>query len=135
VRGVPGMPVRAEQVPTAVLGQSRGVQRNPPILPIQPFVVHGTRLQPASFAVFFADFMALWLFVGGHTSPGTATPAQRALALYLLRQAHDPAAPAALPLDSETTAAATRFAALTPAARTTWLTTHLAAGMGRPARP
>jgi len=127
VRGVPGMPVRAEQVPTAVLGQSRGVQRNPPILPIQPFIVHGTRLQPASFGVFFADLVALSLFVGAHTSPQAAAPAQRALALYLLRQAHDPVAPAALPLGSETTAAATRFAALTPAARIAWLTTHLGA--------
>ena len=58
--------------------------------------------------------------------PEHATPAQRALAVYLLRQAHDNPS-GVWPLDRAITAAAARFAALAPAARTAWLTTHLAA--------
>ena len=121
VLGVPGMPVRAEQAPAA----PSGVQGDPPVLPIQPFIIQGTSLPPAPAESIDAD-IALSLFVPAHVDPEHATPAQRALAVYLLRQAHDNPS-GVWPLDQAITAAAARFAALAPAARTAWLTTHLAA--------
>jgi hypothetical protein len=121
VLGVPGMPVRAEQAP----GAPSGVQGDPPVLPIQPFIIQGTSLQPPAAAQWFEATIALSLFVPAHVNPERATPAQRALAVYLLRQAHDN--PSAVPQDPAVAAAATRFAAESPAARTAWLTTHLAA--------
>jgi len=121
VLGVPGMPVRAEQAPAA----PSGVQGDPPVLPIQPFIIHGTSLQPAKVADWFSATVALSLFVPAHVNPERATPAQRALAVYLLSQTHDN--PSGVPRDHAITAAAARFASLAPAARTAWLTTHLAA--------
>lgn len=126
VAGVPGMPARAEQVPDARTSLG-GVQGSPLILPIQPFIVHGTSLQPPAFQVAFADSVALSFFVPGRSPVQRADPAQRALALYLLVQAHAPAGPPVLPADPAVTAAAARFAALRPAARTAWLTAHLTA--------
>jgi hypothetical protein len=126
VLGVPGMPVRAEQVPDAKTSLG-GVQGNPSVLPIQPFIVHGTSLQPAVFQVAFTDSVALSLFIPARSPVERATLAQRALALYLLTQAHDATDPHFLPSDPAVTAAAARFAALSPAARTAWLTAHLAA--------
>jgi hypothetical protein len=120
------MPVRAEQVPDSEISLG-GVQGNPSILPIQPFIVHGTSLQPAAFQVVFTDSIALSLFIPARSPVERATSAQRALALYLLRQAHDTADPHLLPSDPAVTAAAARFAALRPAARTKWLTAHLPA--------
>ena len=127
VRGVPGMPVRAEQIPASVLGRSPGVLGHPPIMPIQPFIVHGTGLQPPAFAVAFRNFMAVSLFVGPGTTPRNATPVQRALALYLLRQAWRSVSPGTLPLSRAITAAEARFGALSLAARTAWLASHLGA--------
>ena len=124
--GVPGMPARAEQVPGGKITLG-GVQGNPPILSIPPFIVHGTSLQPAAFQVAFTDSVALSLFVPARSPVVRATPAQRALALYLLRQAHDTVDPHFLPPDPAVTTAAARFAADSPAARTAWLTVHLAA--------
>jgi hypothetical protein len=124
--GIPRMPVRAEQVPDSEISLG-GVQGNPSILPIQPFIVHGTSLQPAAFQVVFTDSIALSLFIPARSPVERATSAQRALALYLLRQAHDTADPHLLPSDPAVTAAAARFAALRPAARTKWLTAHLPA--------
>jgi hypothetical protein len=121
VAGVPGMPVRAEQTPTA----PSGVQGDPPVLPIPPFIIHGTSLQPSAAADWIDATIALSLFVPAHVDPGHATPAQRALAVYLLRQAHDNLS--GVPRDHAIIAAAARFAALAPAARTAWLTIHLAA--------
>jgi len=115
------MPVRAEQAPAA----PSGVQGDPPVLPIQPFIIQGTSLPPAPAESIDAD-IALSLFVPAHVDPEHATPAQRGLAVYLLRQAHDNPS-GVWPLDQAITAAAARFAALAPAARTAWLTTHLAA--------
>ena len=81
VLGIPGMPARAEQVPDARTSLS-GVQGNPPVLPIQPFIVHGTSLQPAAFQVsLFTDLVALSLFIPARSLVERATPAQRALAL------------------------------------------------------
>lgn len=75
----------------------------------------------------FADSIALSLFLPVRTPVQHATPAQRVLALYLLTQAHDATDPHFLPPDPAVTAAAARFAAQSPAARTAWLTVHLAA--------
>ncbi|MBV9381042.1 MAG: hypothetical protein JO242_10270 [Streptosporangiaceae bacterium] len=121
VLGVPGMPVRAEQLP---IGAPEGVQGDPPVLPIQPNTIHGTVLG-APEAQWFAADMALSLFTGTHVNPELATPAQRALAVYLLKQARYGGG--GVPADPAVSAAAARFAALTPAARDSWLTIHLAA--------
>jgi hypothetical protein len=125
--GAPGMPLRAEQVPAGELSYG-GAQGEPPVLPIQPFIIHGTSLAPPPFAEFFADSIALSLLIPAHSPIERAAPAQRAVALYLLRQAHDPADPhlfTAGPAGQAVTAAAARLAAQRPAARTAWLTTHL----------
>jgi hypothetical protein len=126
VAGIPGMPVRAEQAPAGSFDYG-GLHGDPPVLLIQPFIMHGTSLQPPSFAQYFPESMALSLVIPGHSPIAGATPAQQAIALYLLRQAHDPAVPGLFPSDPAVAAAATRFAAESPAARTAWLTTHLAA--------
>ena len=124
--GTPAMPTRAEQAPAAQLGYG-GLQGDPPVLFIQPFIIHGTSLQPPAFAEYFAETIALSLVIPGHSPIAGATPAQRAIALYLLRQAHDPTVPGLFPPDPAVPAAAARFAAESPAARTAWLATHLAA--------
>jgi hypothetical protein len=124
--GGPGMPIRAEQAPAAALDYG-GLQGDPPVLLIQPFIMHGTSLQPQSLAQYFAESIALSLVIPGHSPIAAATPAQQAIALYLLRQAHDPSVPGLFPSDPAVPAAAARFAAESPAARTAWLTTHLAA--------
>jgi len=126
VLGVPGMPVRAEQAPAGSADYG-GLHGDPPVLDFQPFIVHGTSLQPQSFAQYFAESIALSLVIPGHSPIAAATPAQQAIALYLLRQAHDPAVLGLFPADPAVAAAAARLAAESPAARTAWLTTHLAA--------
>jgi hypothetical protein len=126
VAGVPGMPVRAEQSP-ATRTSAGGVQGNPPVLAFQPFIMHGSSLQPPAFETFFEDFVALSLFVAPGSPIQHATPAQRACALYLLRQAGDTASPSVIPPAAAVSAAADRLAALRPAARDAWLTAHLAA--------
>lgn len=124
VLGVPGMPVRAEQ--TADKGF--GVRGNPPVLPFPNFIVHGNAIQPPLFDEVFTADMALSLFSGPVTATRSITPVQRALALYLVQQAHRSTDPRTLtPQNPAVAAAATRFAALTPTARTTWLAAHLAA--------
>src|SRR5215469_7055067 len=102
--GTPGMPARAEQAPAGSLDYG-GLQGNPPVLLIQPFTMHGTSLQPASFAQYFAESIALSLVISGHSPIAGATPAQRAIALYLLRQAHDPTVPGLFPPDPAVPAA------------------------------
>ena len=124
--GTPGMPTRAEQLPDAVLSAG-GLQGDPPVLGIQPFVIHGSSLQPTAWADFYADSVALSLVVPPHSLIARATPAQRAIALYLLRNAHVPASPQWFPADPAVTAAAARLAADRPATRTAWLDSHLAA--------
>lgn len=130
--GSPGMPVRAEQVPAAELPLG-GVQGDPPILPLQAFIMHGTSLQPPAFAEFFTYSVALSLLIPANSQVLEANPAQRAVALYLLRQARYPADPhlfaagRAAAANAAVGAAAARLIALSHAARTAWLATHLAA--------
>jgi hypothetical protein len=123
VLGVPGMPARAEQMPATklTLGGLRGV------LAFPPFIVHGTSLQPPAFSEFFAGSIALSLFVPAGSPVERATPAQRAAALYLLRQAHDSVDRRLFPPDPAVSAAAARLAALGPAGRASWLAAHLPA--------
>lgn len=125
VLGIPGMPVRAEQTDSST---TPGVRGNPPVLPFGNFVIHGGTIQPQAFGRGFKALMALSLFLTPHSDIHHPTAAQRALALYLTGQAHYPPDPTILdPRAPAIAAAAHRFAALTPAARTTWLTAHLAA--------
>jgi hypothetical protein len=125
VLGIPGMPVRASQTAG---DHTFGVRGDPPTLPFTNFIVHGTTLQPAQFDRIFRADVALSLFVGPQTAPRQATTVQRALALYLVRQSDSTADPGLLSTeDPRVTSAASRFAALTSEARTTWLSTHLTA--------
>lgn len=125
VLGIPGMPVRASQTAG---DHTFGVQGDPPTLPFTNFIVHGNTLQPAQFDRIFRADVALSLFVGPRTAPRQATAVQQALALYLVQQSHSAADPDLLSTeDLKVTSAASRFATLTPEARTTWLSTHLTA--------
>src|SRR5262249_47312102 len=124
--GTLGMPARAQQAPAGSLDYG-GLHGDPPVLLIQPFIVHGTSLQPSAFGQYFAESIALSLVIPDRSPIAAATPTQQAIALYLLSQAHDPAVPGLFPPDPAVAAAAARFAAESPAARTAWLTTHLAA--------
>lgn len=136
--GTPGLPVRAEQLPGEDNGSPAShVQGNPPVLNIPHFIIHGHTIQPPGFAAVFQTRIALDLV----TRPGTVLPAkscncsaandtgpaQRALALYLLRQAGYTPSTGLIPGDPATAAAAQRLAVLTPTARHAWLTTHIAA--------
>jgi hypothetical protein len=136
--GTPGLPVRAEQLPGEDNGSPASqMQGNPPVLNIPHFIIHGHTIQPPGFAAVFQTRIALDLV----TRPGTVLavkscncsaandtdPAQRALALYLLRQAGYTPSTGLIPDDPATAAAAQRLAVLTPAARHIWLTTHIAA--------
>jgi hypothetical protein len=125
VIGVPGMPVRAEQVPTAQIDY--GMYGSPPVLGIQPFIMHAAGLQPPAFEVFFTDSIALSLFISPNHPVQWATPVQRSLALSLLQQAHLSVDPHVFPPNQAVTAAAARLMSLSPAARNAWLGTHLAA--------
>lgn len=136
--GVPGVPVRAEQLPGEVGGdQVSLVEGDPPVLRLPEFIIHGRTLEPPGFARALRTRIALALVVpvGGATAARTCrcpaadatSPAQRAVALYLLRQAGYAPDPGLIPDDTTVTTAAQRLAALAPAARTTWFTENLAA--------
>jgi hypothetical protein len=122
VRGIPGMPVRAEQT---VIG-GFGVRGDPPVLPFDNFIVQGDSIQPPEFEQRFEALMALSLFT--NTDIREPTGVQRALAIYVLQQAHDKLDHSGLdPNEPAVAAAAHRFAELSPTARNAWLATHLAA--------
>jgi hypothetical protein len=133
---LPGAPVRAEQVATpaaAPLYASRiaGAQ------PVYEFTADFTWASPATVAGadWRANFQQGFLdnFIGGWVNgSGALGPAQQAVVSALMTTAGSPAPaqpsafgePTATP---QVTAAANRFAALSPAARHAWLAAHLAA--------
>lgn len=119
--GAPTFPVRAEHR-AAETGPPR-VTGTPPVLTIPHFIIHDHTLAPPAFAAQIETGIALALAT---TTPTHPTPAQIAVATYLLRQAGDEPAHG-LPRTPATDAAATRLAALDAAARTSWFATNLPA--------
>jgi hypothetical protein len=129
VLGIPGMPVRAEQMASANATDdgAYGVRGDPPTLYFGAFIMHGGTLQPPAFDRAFKSLMALSLFTATGAAHRAATPVQQALALYLLQQAHDSPEPRVVASDDPAIAtAAARFTVLPSQTRTAWLTTHLA---------
>jgi hypothetical protein len=135
--GAPGMPVRAEQLPDAEQGAPVSlVEGDPPVLHLPNVIIHGHALEPPGFARAFRTRIALSLVIPAGTVAATqscrcaanaADPAQRAVALYLLRQAGYTSDTGLIPGGTTVIAAERRLAALTPTARTTWFARHIAA--------
>jgi hypothetical protein len=136
--GTPGLPVRAEQLPGEDAGNPGSlVGGDPPVLHLPHFIIHGHTIQPPDFAAAFRTRIALALVIPAGTAPAVTSchcsaadatsPAQRAVALYMLRQAGYTPSTGLIPNDTAATTAAQRLATLTPTARTTWFTSHIAA--------
>jgi hypothetical protein len=105
------------------------------VLELPDDIVQGNSIGPAAFTAVFRTRIALALVTPAGTVPAAescrcaataTTPAQLAVARYLLDQAGYPASPRLIPGDAAVTAAARRLAALAPAARHAWFTTHIA---------
>jgi hypothetical protein len=126
--GTPGLPSRAEQVPGPSNGQlTSQVRGDPPVLTLPNFVVHGDAITPPGLAALLQTQVAVALVTPAGTPADHANPAQRAVALYLLRQAGYTPSSHILPDSAAVTAAAQRLTALDPATRRTWLATRIAA--------
>ncbi|GAB3900120.1 hypothetical protein GCM10029964_087020 [Kibdelosporangium lantanae] len=93
--GAPGMPVRAEQQPDkADLVQAFQVVGTPPVLVIAHFIVHHDTIDPPELVRNLRTRIAIAFVTPPGPAPQQLTPAQRAAAVYLLRQAHDTPDPA-----------------------------------------
>jgi hypothetical protein len=137
--GVPGLPVQAEQSPGGDIGEPLAyLAGHPPVLSLPDDTVQGTSIEPATFAATLYTRIALALVTPVGTrlpenkpcrcaSAVLTTPAQNAVALYLLDQAGLPASPDLIPRDAIIADAARNLAALTPAARHAWLLAHITA--------
>jgi hypothetical protein len=136
--GVPGLPVRAAQSTSGDIGSPVvQVTGNPPVLQLPDDIVQGNSIGPAGFTAALRTRIALALVTPSGTPPAVkscrcaaaaqTTPAQQAAALYLLDEAHYPASPELIRGDPAIAAAAHGLTALTPAARRTWFTAHIAA--------
>ena len=127
IAGLPGAPVRAEQVPYAPPFYSSPITGKPPVY---EFTVTITWVSPAVAGPLVQQGL-LSDFIGGpaYEQSGNLGPAQQAVVSALLTaagvsaQAQDLNGPPA----PQAAAAADRFAALSPAARHAWLAAHLPA--------
>ena len=127
IAGLPGAPVRAEQVPYAPPFYSSPITGVPPVY---EFTVTITWVSPAVAGPLVQQGL-LSDFIGGpaYEQSGNLGPAQQAVVSALLTaagvsaQAQDLNGPPA----PQVAAAANRFAALSPAARHAWLAAHLTA--------
>lgn len=122
--GTPGLPVRVEEGPIYHL-QDVTTYGDPPVLRIPAAFIQGDTLGAEATSV--SDIIALGLVERVGEQPFQATPAQRAIARYLVRQAGADADPVLLPTDSGIRAAADHLAALSPGDRHAWLAAHIAA--------
>jgi hypothetical protein len=122
--GTPGLPQRAEQVPDRE--KAPQVQGDPAVLTIPDFIIHGG---PASAhdGAGFRTRLALALVTAPGAAPRQATPAQRAVALYLLQQAGQTSDSAIASADPNITGAVRRLAAFPEATRHHWIATHITA--------
>ena len=114
--GTPGVPARVDQVPDTQVTDVR--------LTIPNFIVHGDTIEPPDFARALRTRIALALV--GSTAGHQPDAAQQVVASYLVRQAGDTPATGFIPDNPATTAAAARFAALSPDARHAWFAAHYA---------
>jgi hypothetical protein len=142
--GTPGLPVRAAQSPDANIGEPAvRVAGRPPVLFLPDEIVQGTSIPPGPAATILYTQLALALVTPpgeelaadkscrcAEAVPATralATPAQDAVALYLLDRAGLPASSGLISRDTAVVSAARRLAALTPAARHAWFLASIAA--------
>jgi hypothetical protein len=128
IAGLPGAPVRAEQVPYGPPFYSSPITGVPPVY---EFTVTITWVNPAVAGSLVQQGL-LSDFIGGpaYQQSGNLGPAQQAAVSALLTVAGVSAQAQALngpPPAPPVAAAANRFAALPPAARHAWLAAHLPA--------
>jgi hypothetical protein len=122
--GLPGTPVRAAQSST---GDAVYVAGDPPVLRLPDVIVQGTSLQPPAFRAALDTELALALVTEPGAPPRAATPAQDAVALYLLRRAGLTASPRLITADPEVTAASQRLLSLSLTSRADWFRARLSA--------
>jgi hypothetical protein len=116
--GTPGLPIRAEQLPGEDDGTpGAGLRGDPPVLVLPHFIIHGNTIEPPGLAAAFQTRIALTLVTQPSPAVDRVTPAQRAVALYLLRQAGYTAWPGFIPDDAAVSSAARRLGALSATAR------------------
>jgi hypothetical protein len=128
IAGLPGAPVRAEQVPYGPPYYGSPITGTPPVY---EFTVTITWVSPAVAGPLVQQGL-LSDFIGGpaYEQSGNLGPAQQAVVSALLTVAGVSAQAQALngpPPAPQVTAAANRFAALSPATRHAWLAAHLLA--------
>jgi hypothetical protein len=127
IAGLPGAPVRAEQVPYGAPFYGSRIAGTPPVY---EFTVTITWVNPA-VAGPLAQEGLLYGFIGGpaYEESGNLGPAQQAVVSALLTVAGVSAQAQDLngPPTPQVAAAANRLAALSPAARHAWLASHLPA--------
>ncbi len=121
--GTPGLPVRVEEGPVSLI-QDVTVHGTPPVLEIPPVFIQHDTLDEETTVV--NDIVALALVGTPGRPPAQASPAQRAVALALVRLAGAEADPRLLPTDAAIRAAADRLGVLTPDALHDWLVAHMA---------
>lgn len=119
--GTSGLPREIDEGPI----QYEDITTHHGVLEIPPIFIQGDTLGPDSTPV--NDITALALVEAPGERPAKADDAQRAVALYLIQQAGAHASPEFIPTSPTVRAAAARLSALSPAARHTWLATHIAA--------
>jgi hypothetical protein len=127
IAGLPGAPVRAEQVPYGPPFYSSPITGAPPVY---DFTVTITWVSPAAAGPLVQEGL-LYDFTGGpaYEESGNLGPAQQAVVSALLTMAGVSAQAQDLngPPPAPQAAAANRFAGLSPAARHAWLAAHLPA--------
>jgi hypothetical protein len=83
--GAPGMPVRAEQRPDLPeISQAFRIVDSSPVLTISHFIVHHDTIDPPELARSLQSRIAIALVTPPGEPPHTLTPAQHAVADYLL---------------------------------------------------
>jgi hypothetical protein len=118
----PGLPHEIDEGPIYL---SQVTTTHSGVLEIPPVFIQGDTLGPESTPV--NDTTALAFVDAPGEGPAQADDAQRAVALYLIQQAGADAGPEFIPTSPAIRAAAARLAARSPAARHTWLATHIVA--------
>jgi hypothetical protein len=124
IAGLPGAPVRGEEVNSAAQVSPQGfgvVTGNPPVYQFNMNTM--LHLSGSRETNFREDFLGAFVAPGAAANMGVPTLAQQAIVTALMKAAGSLAQFGQTPQ----IAAANRFAALPPAARHAWLTAHLTA--------
>jgi hypothetical protein len=122
--GTPGLPVRVAEGPIYLFRDIR-VTGDPPVLVIPPVFIQGNDLGFETVSV--TNTLAVALVQGPGQDVQQASAVQRAVALYLLRQAGDPSDSHFVPTDPAVRAAASALVAMPAAERHAWFAAHIAA--------